>query len=338
MGRLVNGGVVAESRRLGLERVAAAVAELPVYAHLLAEGPRGPDVAVGPTLDGMSDPIERGLAAWDLLCTRIVDDEERAQLLAALGPVKAVLPAAGSPGLAAGASVRLPEPRALADASFAAGTFALHLSRFETVASYRCAWGHRTGAFDGALDLLAEVLLECGAPERIGPGLEGELARYVTARTSIGVRPAEHWDRRVEHVAREEPRLRVAEAHQGMAAGQLPFPDRVVELVCATEPEWRYGARVQALLYGWRSETRPALAAVDAFLARFGCDAELFAGFGRRSPLDPLGAGLAERAAAQVRAHPRAASAWVALIERLAIEPASARAEIGGRLRAQCAF
>jgi hypothetical protein len=327
-----------ECERLGLERVAAAVRELPIYASLLTGIPQASHVTVAQTLDSMTDPVERALAAWDLLCTRIVDDHERVQLVSALQPVKAALPAPASQGLAAAASLRLPAPRGLDDASFASATLALHLSRSETVASYRCAWAHRSGAFEGALDLLAEVLLECGTPERIGHELEGELARYVAARTSSGVRPPERWDRRVEDLAREEPRLRVAEAELGMKAGQLPFPDRVVELVCAMEPDWRYGARVQALLLGWRSETRAALAAVDAFLARFGCDAQLFAGFGRRSPLDPLGAGLAERAAAQVRADPRGAAAWIALVERLALEPGVAREEIAGRLRAQCAF
>jgi hypothetical protein len=227
----------------------------------------------------------------------------------------------------------------------------LHRARLETLASFYLHYLWQAYGWEPAFEDLCEVLLDVGAHDRLPVEVAAneELATYCTMRARLDAGESEDYRRqhladndmqwyrlRVEVTAKMQPKLRMAEAAIGLASSGLTLPWRVVDLVEADFPEWRFGARVWATLHARQRDTRD-VKIVDSYLARFGSDAALWQEVFEGDYSAEWSRTLVERATAELAAAPHVAATWRGLARLSRFKPEPIVARIDERLRAQCA-
>ena len=225
----------------------------------------------------------------------------------------------------------------------------LHLARLETLASYYLHYLWSAFGWTPALRDLCDVLLDCGAHDRL-PAItgDGDLTGYVAARSAMQtgrskpyldehLSPSQgNWLRmRNQQVAATAPWTRMAEGEIGIAHSELPYMYEVVDLIADAHPAWRYGARVRVAMHAWVKNPGTD-ARVEDFLSQFGSDPELW-----RTAFDgDFGSALHRHLSAcairEATALPHAAWAWVGVIRTHCIDPAAPLDELSAHLRRQC--
>ncbi len=228
----------------------------------------------------------------------------------------------------------------------------LHLARCETLASFYLHYLWTAYDWAPALDDLCEVLLDCGATDRLPKNVaafahDEDLATYVATRTAFLTGNSSEYYR--EHIlpvrksmrlfriedpslAQISPRTRVAESELCGSQHELPFFEDVIDVIVGARPDWRYGARIRAWRHARRNDAQ-AQPLLDDYLERFGSDADLW----RTLDDNTLEwrTSLIARAAREVTQLPHHAGAWAGLLR---LDRKSRQAILTERLVAQCAL
>jgi hypothetical protein len=229
----------------------------------------------------------------------------------------------------------------------------LQLAHCETLASFYLHYLWTAYSWSPALDDLCEVLLDCGAVDRLPKNLDAfaldpDLPTYAATRAAvISGRAAEFYQEKIlpvrksmklfhiedPQLAETSPRTRIAEVELCGSDHEAPFfTDTVVDLIVEARPEWRHGARVQAWKHAAKNDAqaRPLL---ESYLRRFGSDGDFFwlVEDGTASWM----AELLARAAREASQLPHHAGAWAGL-SRLVLDDTTAKAALNARLASQC--
>lgn len=163
------------------------------------------------------------------------------------------------------------------------------LARLPTLASIYLDWlvrglGWRVPALE-----LCEALFDAGAAHKL-PGTaiqpgdvpepeQRDLAEYCLYRSHLGVGDSDTANALLVHNTAQRPRwtrppglrLDVVRAHLGALYGHGDVTLARVEIACAREPLWRYGAKVRAIVAARTAPAR-ALELFHGYLAGFGND------------------------------------------------------------------